>query len=98
MHDEDPMHDVPTADTPRAPRRVFQVFAANVLEARERAGLTQEELAERSEVDLAEVERIELGATLPDIDTVGRLASVLAVPPGDLCAGIVWDPERQRFE
>jgi transcriptional regulator with XRE-family HTH domain len=92
------MSDEPKADTRRTPRRVLAMVSANLLEARENAGLTQEELAERSEVDLPEIEQIERGVALPNLDTVAMLAGALGVAPADLAAGVVWDVERQRFE
>lgn len=86
------------ADTPRFPEAVLRRFSANLREAREDAGLTVEELAERSEQHPAGVELVERGATLPGLDTVVKLAAALDVPPAELCAGITWDVERQRFE
>jgi len=49
-------------------------------------------------VDRVEVERTERGVNLPRIDTLTQLAGALDVPPAALCAGVVWDAERQRFE
>jgi hypothetical protein len=43
-------------------------------------------------------QRLEGGATLPHLDTPVKLAGALDVPPAELCAGVVWDVERQRFE
>jgi transcriptional regulator with XRE-family HTH domain len=88
------MGDEPIADT----QPVLERVSANLRDARQDAGLTQEQLAEGSEVDRVEVEQIERGVALPDIETVARLAGALGVPPAELCAGIEWDPERQRFE
>jgi transcriptional regulator with XRE-family HTH domain len=92
------MHDDSTTDIRRLPQPVLDRVSANLREARQDAGLTQEELAERSELHPTQVERLEQGATLPHLDTLAKLAGALDVPPADLCAGVVWDPERQRFE
>jgi transcriptional regulator with XRE-family HTH domain len=56
----------------------------NLRRARERAGLTQEEVAERSGVHATEVSRIEAGKRDPRISTMERLAEAVEVPPGDL--------------
>lgn len=52
--------------------------------ARELAGLTQEEVAERSGVHATEVSRIEAGKRDPRISTMERLAEALEVSPSDL--------------
>lgn len=92
------MGDEPTTDIPRMPQRVLDCVSANLLGARQEAGLTLEQLAERAELHPTQVERLEGGATLPHLDTLAKLAGALDVPPAELCAGVVWDPERQRFE
>jgi ribosome-binding protein aMBF1 (putative translation factor) len=95
------MSDDPTAHSRQAPRkvprRVLRHVAANLTGARQRAGLTQEQLAERSEVDLLEIDLVERAVILPHIDTVVLLAGALDVLPGELCAGVVWDVEQRRF-
>jgi transcriptional regulator with XRE-family HTH domain len=92
------MGDEPTVDTPRIPQRVLERVSVNLLGARRDAGLTQEQLAERSELHPTQIERLERGATLPHLDTLVKLAGALDVPPAELCAGVVWDVERQSFE
>jgi transcriptional regulator with XRE-family HTH domain len=56
----------------------------NLRRAREEAGLTQEEVAERSGVHATEVSRIERDKRDPQVSTVERLAKAVRVPPGDL--------------
>jgi transcriptional regulator with XRE-family HTH domain len=56
----------------------------NLRHARERLGLTQEDVAERSGVHATEVSRIEGGKRDPRVSTVARLAKALSVAPGDL--------------
>jgi transcriptional regulator with XRE-family HTH domain len=53
-------------------------------EARERLGLTQEQVAQRSGVHATEVSRIEAGKRDPQVSTVRRLAKAVEVKPGQL--------------
>lgn len=59
-------------------------FGARLREARERLGLTQEEVAERSGVHATEVSRMETGKRDPKISTLRRLAKAVEVKPGQL--------------
>jgi transcriptional regulator with XRE-family HTH domain len=56
----------------------------NLRRARERAGLTQEEVAERSGVHATEVSRMEANKRDPRVSTLKRLAEAVEVSPGDL--------------
>lgn len=56
----------------------------NLRAARERLGLTQEQVAERSGVQAGEVSRIETGKRDPKVSTVERLAKAVEVKPGQL--------------
>lgn len=56
----------------------------NLREARERLGLTQEQVAQRSGVHATEVSRIEAGRRDPQVSTVRRLAKALEMTPGQL--------------
>lgn len=63
---------------------IREVFARNLRRCRQAAGLSQEELAHRAEVDrtyISALERSVYGAT---IDVVDKLASVLSVEAADL--------------
>jgi transcriptional regulator with XRE-family HTH domain len=60
------------------------VLGRNLRRARKRAGLTQEEVAERSGVHATEVSRIEAGKRDPRISTMERLAEAVEVSPSDL--------------
>lgn len=73
-------------------------IAANVAEARERAGLTQEQLAERCGLHRTEISLIEREGREPRLGTLVKLADSLGIPPGDLWAGVSWSVERQRYE
>lgn len=60
------------------------VLGTNLREARERLGLTQEQVAERSGVHATEVSRIEGGKRDPKVSTLERLAEAVEVKPGRL--------------
>ncbi|MCB2211531.1 helix-turn-helix domain-containing protein [bacterium] len=60
-----------------------QRFGRTMREYRRRAGLTQQQLADRAEIDRATVSLIENGREEPRADTVRRLATVLGVNPAD---------------
>lgn len=59
-------------------------LGANLREARERLGLTQEQVAQRSGVHATEVSRIESDKRDPQVSTVRRLAKAVQVKPGQL--------------
>lgn len=59
-------------------------LGTNLREARERLGLTQEQVAERSGVHATEVSRIEGGKRDPKVSTLERLAKAVEVKPGRL--------------
>ena len=59
-------------------------FGTRLREARERLGLTQEEVAQRSGVHATEVSRMEAGKRDPKISTLYRLAKAVEVKPGQL--------------
>lgn len=59
-------------------------LGTNLRQARERLGLTQEQVAERSGVHSTEVSRIEGGKRDPKISTLERLARAVEVKPGRL--------------
>jgi transcriptional regulator with XRE-family HTH domain len=59
-------------------------LGTNLREARERLGLTQEQVAQRCGVHATEVSRIEGGKRDPQVSTVRRLAAAVKVKPGRL--------------
>ncbi len=59
-------------------------LGTNLLAARKRLGLTQEEVAERSGVHATEVSRIEAGKRDPKVSTLERLAAAVELTPGRL--------------
>lgn len=56
----------------------------NLRRARQRLGITQEEVSRRSGVHPTEVSRIELGKRDPRVSTLRRLATAVEVSPGEL--------------
>jgi ribosome-binding protein aMBF1 (putative translation factor) len=61
----------------KASREVFEQaydIAVQVMELRERHGLTQAELAERCGMDQGDISRIERGSTSPTARTLQRIA------------------------
>jgi transcriptional regulator with XRE-family HTH domain len=92
------MGDDSNGRDPQRPETVLQRVSANLRAARQSAGMTLEQLAQRSELHPVGVKRVEDGLTMPRLDTVVKLAGALEVPPAELCAGVDWDVERQRFE
>ena len=76
-------------------RDVFAYIGANVYRARVRVGLTQERLAEKAELDLRFLQRVERGKTNLSIATLVSLADALDVTPGSLLKKAVL-PEVQR--
>ena len=64
--------------------QIRQIFADNLRRARHTAGLSQEELAFRAELDRTYVSSLERGIYAATIDVVARLAEVLDVEPAEL--------------
>jgi len=59
-------------------------LGVNLRAARKEAGLSQEQVAERSGVHATEVSRIEAGKRDPRVSTVERLAQAVKLKPGQL--------------
>jgi transcriptional regulator with XRE-family HTH domain len=75
---------------------VAKRFAANLIQHRKCASLTQEEVGQRAAINRSQVGKLELGKTLPRLDTLLKLAGALAVPVGDLTKGIAWKPPQSE--
>lgn len=66
-----------------------EVFARNVRAERDRQGLSQEALADRSEgLTLAQVSRAEHAVYDPQLLTIVRIAKGLEVPAAELLKGL----------
>ena len=75
-------------------RELTRCFGENVLLARRRGDLSQEELGFLASLHRTEISQLERGVRLARIDTVVKLAGALKVAPGDLLKGIAWVPGR----
>jgi transcriptional regulator with XRE-family HTH domain len=67
-------------------------FGDNLARRRQLAGLSQEELGFRADLHRSAVGQLERGERVPRADTIVRLAGVLGMAPGDLLAGLEWEP------
>jgi transcriptional regulator with XRE-family HTH domain len=64
---------------------IRQQFGLNLRGLRNRAGLSQEELGERCQLDRTEISLLERGLRFPRLDTVVKLARALELEsPGEL--------------
>jgi DNA-binding XRE family transcriptional regulator len=71
-------------------RGAVLTFAANLLEAREEANLSQEELGSRASLDPAQIDILERGRRLPKIGTLLELAGALGLSRDRLLERIGW--------
>ena len=62
-------------------------FAENLAGCRKRAGMTQEQLAERLNITRQAVSKWESGQAVPDVETVQRICAVLETQPNELLWG-----------
>jgi transcriptional regulator with XRE-family HTH domain len=67
-------------------------FAKNIDRLRRRAGLSLDELAQRSEIGPSELAAILGGDIEAQFDTIYLLAGALRVDPADLFEGVTWVP------
>ncbi|MBS1885629.1 MAG: helix-turn-helix transcriptional regulator [Actinobacteria bacterium] len=67
-------------------------FAQNLRKLRKAAGLSQEELAFRSQIHRTQISLLEGGHRLPRIYTLVKLAGALGATSNDLLEGITWEP------
>jgi transcriptional regulator with XRE-family HTH domain len=69
-----------------------QRFAANLIELRGKAGLSQEELAFMASIHRTHVSQMESGKRLPRFETLVKLIGALDTSPEALMRGISWKP------
>jgi len=77
---------------------VAEHFAHNLAFYLKQAGLTQEDLAARSEIHRTQAGKLVNGEQVPRLDTVVRLAGALGVSVADLTEGIAFQPAAQAGE
>jgi transcriptional regulator with XRE-family HTH domain len=75
-----------------------QRFAANLRRVRNKAGVSQEELARRCNLHRTEVSLLERAGREPRLGTIVKLAGSLGTTPAVLCEGITWSVEKGRYE
>lgn len=75
---------------------VQRAFGEVLRECRNKADLSQEELAYRSGIDRTFVSLLERGLRQPSLSTILELAKVLGVPPGALVADVERRARRNR--
>ena len=73
-------------------------FASNLRQARTKVGISQEELGNRCDLHRTEISLLERAGREPRLATIVKLAGSLETTPGELCAGISWNPAGRRFE
>lgn len=74
-----------------------QRFAANLRRVRTKAGVSQEELAQRCELHRTEVSLLERAGREPRLGTIAKLAGALGTTPAVLLEGITWSVEGSRY-
>jgi len=75
-----------------AHRKLAQQFGRNLVHARKRADLSQEQVGIRASLHRTEIGMLERGIRLPRLDTVVKLAGAIEVEPADLLDRIEWEP------
>jgi transcriptional regulator with XRE-family HTH domain len=73
-------------------------FAISLRKARKKAGIAQEELGFRCDLHRTEISLLERGGREPRLGTIVKLCGALKVTPEELCGGIDWNVEAQRFD
>lgn len=72
-------------------------FGDNLARCRRQADLSQDELSVRASVHRTEISQLERGLRIARIDTLVKLAGSLEISPGELLAGMAWDPGGTRI-
>jgi transcriptional regulator with XRE-family HTH domain len=67
-------------------------IGANLRRERRRAGMTQEELAERASLHRTAIGLLEQGHRMARADTLLQLAGALSISPAAFFHGIYWTP------
>jgi transcriptional regulator with XRE-family HTH domain len=73
-------------------------LAVNLRAARSKAGISQEELGDRTELHRTEISLLERGRREPRLGTILKLAGALGASLDELCAGVSWDPGSRSFK
>jgi transcriptional regulator with XRE-family HTH domain len=78
------------------PRSWRQIIGANIRAARERAGMTQEQLAHAIGVEAATLSRYETARWPPRLESLEKIAACLKVPVNDLVVEVRAETEAVR--
>jgi transcriptional regulator with XRE-family HTH domain len=70
----------------------LDAFSANIRRLRKAQGLTQERLAERADLHLTDIARIETGKRDPGVKIIAKIAHGLSVPTSELLVGVEYRP------
>jgi transcriptional regulator with XRE-family HTH domain len=73
-------------------REVAERLGENLLRARRRVGLSQEQVAIRASLHRTEIGLLERGGRVARVDTLIQLAGAMSIPPAELLDGIGWSP------
>jgi transcriptional regulator with XRE-family HTH domain len=65
-------------------KKILRAFGTYVRELREKAGLTQKQLANNMDVEISQISRIETGKINPSLCTIVKLANTLEIKPSKL--------------
>lgn len=84
-------------ESTEARQRLGKKLGQRIAERRKSLNWTQDQLAERLEVDAETVSRFERGATVPSLVTLDRLAAVLKVSIADLLTDASATPTDQAI-
>ena len=76
---------------------VAGLFGDNLARARKSADISQEELGVMASVHRTEISQLERGLRIARVDTLAKLCGSLEVDPGELMAGIAWEPGGTRY-
>jgi transcriptional regulator with XRE-family HTH domain len=72
-------------------------FGKTLARYRKAAGLSQEETAVRASLHRTAVGQLERGERVARVDTLIKLAGSLEIEPGELLAGLSWQPGGTRL-
>lgn len=73
-------------------------FATNLRKARQKKGVSQEELGYMCDLHRTEISLLERGGREPRMGTIVKLAGSLDTTPNELCEGVAWNPQRRNFK
>ncbi len=73
-------------------------FSINLRKARQKKGISQEELGYMCDLHRTEISLLERGGREPRMGTVVKLAGSLDTTPNQLFEGVTWNPQRRKYQ